>query len=106
MQDFGGTSLYGVPTMFIAELALPDFASYDLSTLRTGVMAGSLCPIEVMNRVISEMNMRDVAICYGMTETSPVSTMTRNGDTMQQRTETVGRTMPQLESQDRGPGHG
>ncbi|CAH0164518.1 3-[(3aS,4S,7aS)-7a-methyl-1, 5-dioxo-octahydro-1H-inden-4-yl]propanoyl:CoA ligase [Arthrobacter sp. Bi83] len=99
VQDFGGTSLYGVPTMFIAELALPDFASYDLSTLRTGVMAGSLCPIEVMNRVISEMNMEDVAICYGMTETSPVSTMTRSGDTMQQRTETVGRTMPRLESQ-------
>ena len=99
VQDFGGTSLYGVPTMFIAELALPDFASYDLSTLRTGVMAGSLCPIEVMNRVISEMNMKDVAICYGMTETSPVSTMTRDGDTMQHRTETVGRTMPQLESQ-------
>jgi fatty-acyl-CoA synthase len=99
VQDFGGTSLYGVPTMFIAELALPDFASYDLSTLRTGVMAGSLCPIEVMNRVISEMNMKDVAICYGMTETSPVSTMTRGGDTMQHRTETVGRTMPRLESQ-------
>ncbi|HEY3573734.1 MAG TPA: AMP-binding protein [Arthrobacter sp.] len=98
VQDFGGTSLYGVPTMFIAELALPDFASYDLSTLRTGVMAGSLCPIEVMNRVISEMNMLDVAICYGMTETSPVSTMTRGGDTLQQRTETVGRTMPRLES--------
>jgi fatty-acyl-CoA synthase len=98
VQDFGGTSLYGVPTMFIAELALPDFASYDLSTLRTGVMAGSLCPIEVMNRVISEMNMKDVAICYGMTETSPVSTMTRDGDTLQQRTETVGRTMPRLEN--------
>jgi fatty-acyl-CoA synthase len=98
VQDFSGTSLYGVPTMFIAELALPDFGSYDLSTLRTGVMAGSLCPIEVMNRVISEMNMMDVAICYGMTETSPVSTMTRKGDTLQQRTETVGRTMPQLES--------
>ncbi|MFC8411583.1 AMP-binding protein [Arthrobacter sp. NPDC057259] len=98
VQDFGGTSLYGVPTMFIAELALPDFASYDLSTLRTGVMAGSLCPIEVMNRVIAEMNMRDVAICYGMTETSPVSTMTRSVDTMEQRTQTVGRTMPQLES--------
>ncbi|MBT2521447.1 AMP-binding protein [Arthrobacter sp. ISL-28] len=98
VQDFGGTSLYGVPTMFIAELALPDFASYDLSTLRTGVMAGSTCPIEVMNRVISEMNMRDVAICYGMTETSPVSTMTRSGDTLEQRTQTVGRTLPQLES--------
>ncbi|MEV5051663.1 AMP-binding protein [Arthrobacter sp. LAR12-1-1.1] len=98
VQDFGGTSLYGVPTMFIAELALPEFASYDLATLRTGVMAGSLCPIEVMNRVITEMNMTDVAICYGMTETSPVSTMTRSVDTMAQRTETVGRTMPNLES--------
>ncbi|PTT70224.1 AMP-binding protein [Arthrobacter sp. HMWF013] len=106
VQDFGGTSLYGVPTMFIAELALPDFASYDLSTLRTGVMAGSLCPIEVMNRVISGMNMKDVAICYGMTETSPVSTMTRKGDTLQQRTETVGRTMPQLESRVVDPGTG
>ncbi|MFF1250902.1 AMP-binding protein [Pseudarthrobacter sp. NPDC058329] len=106
VQDFGGTSLYGVPTMFIAELALPDFASYDLSTLRTGVMAGSLCPIEVMNRVISEMNMRDVAICYGMTETSPVSTMTRDGDTLQHRTETVGRTMPHLESKIVDPGTG
>ena len=106
VQDFGGTSLYGVPTMFIAELALPDFASYDLSTLRTGVMAGSLCPMEVMNRVISEMNMKDVAICYGMTETSPVSTMTRQGDTLQHRTETVGRTMPQLESKIVDPGTG
>jgi fatty-acyl-CoA synthase len=106
VQDFGGTSLYGVPTMFIAELALPDFGSYDLSTLRTGVMAGSPCPIEVMNRVISEMNMKDVAICYGMTETSPVSTMTRAGDTLQQRTETVGRTMPRLQSQIVDPGSG
>lgn len=106
VQDFGGTSLYGVPTMFIAELALPDFGTYDLSTLRTGVMAGSLCPIEVMNRVISEMNMRDVAICYGMTETSPVFTMTRRGDTPQHRTETVGRTMPQLENQIVDPGTG
>ncbi|MFJ6535471.1 AMP-binding protein [Paenarthrobacter sp. NPDC091711] len=98
VQDFGGTSLYGVPTMFIAELALEDFTSYDLSTLRTGVMAGSLCPIEVMRRVIDEMHMVDVAICYGMTETSPVSTMTRAGDTLEQRTGTVGRTMPHLES--------
>lgn len=98
VQDFGGTSLYGVPTMFIAELALPDFASYRLDTLRTGVMAGSLCPIEVMKRVISDMHMSDVAICYGMTETSPVSTMTRAGDTLAQRTETVGPTMPNLES--------
>jgi fatty-acyl-CoA synthase len=106
VQDFGGTSLYGVPTMFIAELALPDFSSYDLSTLRTGVMAGSVCPVEVMNRVIAEMHMVDVAICYGMTETSPVSTMTRNGDTMRQRTETVGRTMPNLESKIVDPGSG
>ncbi|HEY9357377.1 MAG TPA: AMP-binding protein [Arthrobacter sp.] len=106
VQDFGGTSLYGVPTMFIAELALPDFASYDLATLRTGVMAGSVCPVEVMNRVISEMHMVDVAICYGMTETSPVSTMTRDGDTLAQRTETVGRTMPRLESQVIDPGSG
>ncbi|RDV07979.1 AMP-binding protein [Arthrobacter sp. RT-1] len=106
VQDFGGTSLYGVPTMFIAELALPDFASYDLSTLRTGVMAGSLCPIEVMNRVISDMNMKDVAICYGMTETSPVSTMTRQGDTLQHRTETVGRTMPHLENKIVDPASG
>jgi fatty-acyl-CoA synthase len=98
VQDFGGTSLYGVPTMFIAELALPDFASYRLGTLRTGVMAGSLCPIEVMKRVISDMHMEEVAICYGMTETSPVSTMTGPGDTLAQRTETVGRTMPHLES--------
>ncbi len=106
VQDFGGTSLYGVPTMFIAELALEDFASYDLSTLRTGVMAGSLCPIEVMRRVIDEMHMVDVAICYGMTETSPVSTMTRAGDTLEQRTTTVGRTMPHLESRIVDPGSG
>ncbi|HEU4666310.1 MAG TPA: AMP-binding protein [Arthrobacter sp.] len=106
VQDFGGTSLYGVPTMFIAELALPDFATYDLSTLRTGVMAGSPCPVEVMKRVISDMHMKDVAICYGMTETSPVSTMTRQGDTLRHRTETVGRTMPRLESQVVDPASG
>ncbi|WP_017200195.1 AMP-binding protein [Arthrobacter sp. M2012083] len=106
VQDFGGTSLYGVPTMFIAELALEDFDSYDLSTLRTGVMAGSLCPIEVMRRVIDEMHMIDVAICYGMTETSPVSTMTRAGDTVEQRTSTVGRTLPHLESRIVDPASG
>ncbi|WP_417234388.1 AMP-binding protein [Arthrobacter sp.] len=98
VQEHRGTSLYGVPTMFIAELALPDFGDYDLSTLRTGVMAGSTCPVEVMERVISEMNMGEVAICYGMTETSPVSTMTRTDDSLERRTQTVGRTMPQLES--------
>jgi fatty-acyl-CoA synthase len=92
------TSLYGVPTMFIAELNLPDFADYDLSTLRTGIMAGSPCPVEVMKRVVAEMNMSEVAICYGMTETSPVSTMTRRDDGLDRRTETVGRVMPHLES--------
>ena len=92
------TSLYGVPTMFIAELGLPSFADFDLSSLRTGIMAGSPCPVEVMKRVVTEMHMAEVAICYGMTETSPVSTMTRPDDDLSRRTETVGRTMPHLES--------
>jgi fatty-acyl-CoA synthase len=91
------TSLYGVPTMFIAELALPDFASYDLSTLRTGIMAGSPCPVEVMKRVISEMNMTEVTICYGMTETSPVSTQTQADDDTDRRVSTVGRVHPHVE---------
>jgi len=91
------TSLYGVPTMFIAELGLSDFGSYDLSSLRTGIMAGSPCPVEVMKRVISDMNMAEVSICYGMTETSPVSTQTRMDDDLERRTETVGRVMPHLE---------
>jgi fatty-acyl-CoA synthase len=91
------TSLYGVPTMFIAELALPDFASYDLSSLRTGIMAGSPCPVEVMKRVLSEMHMTEVTICYGMTETSPVSTQTTADDDMERRVSTVGRVHPHLE---------
>jgi len=91
------TSLYGVPTMFIAELSHPAFASHDLSSLRTGVMAGSPCPVEVMKRVIAEMHMSEVAICYGMTETSPVSTQTRRDDDLERRTATVGRVMPHLE---------
>ncbi len=91
------TSLYGVPTMFIAELALPDFASYDLSSLRTGIMAGSPCPVEVMKRVVSEMHMTDVTICYGMTETSPVSTQTTADDDMERRVATVGRAGPHIE---------
>ncbi|GLX02735.1 AMP-binding protein [Microtetraspora sp. NBRC 16547] len=91
------TSLYGVPTMFIAELGLPDFTAFDLSSLRTGIMAGSPCPVEVMKRVVTEMNMSEVAICYGMTETSPVSTMTRRDDGLARRTETVGRAMPHIE---------
>ena len=91
------TSLYGVPTMFIAELALPDFESFDLSSLRTGIMAGSPCPVEVMKQVIDRMGMAEVSICYGMTETSPVSLQTRSDDSIAQRTETVGRVGPHLE---------
>ncbi len=91
------TSLYGVPTMFIAELALPDFASYDLSSLRTGIMAGSPCPVEVMKRVVSEMHMTEVTICYGMTETSPVSTQTTADDDMERRVSSVGRAGPHIE---------
>ncbi|MFV2119541.1 AMP-binding protein [Streptomyces sp. Act-28] len=91
------TSLYGVPTMFIAELNLPDFAAYDLSSLRTGIMAGSPCPVGVMKRVVAEMNMAEVSICYGMTETSPVSTQTRRDDDLERRTSTVGRVLPHVE---------
>ncbi|WNV82024.1 AMP-binding protein [Umezawaea sp. Da 62-37] len=91
------TSLYGVPTMFIAELAEPDFDSYDLSSLRTGIMAGSPCPVEVMKQVIDRMGMSEVSICYGMTETSPVSTQTRVDDSLDRRVSTVGRVGPHLE---------
>ncbi|SFK62775.1 AMP-binding protein [Amycolatopsis sacchari] len=91
------TSLYGVPTMFIAELAQPDFESYDLSSLRTGIMAGSPCPVEVMKQVIERMGMGEVSICYGMTETSPVSTQTRADDSIERRVSTVGRVGPHLE---------
>ncbi|MFL0578154.1 AMP-binding protein [Dietzia sp. 179-F 9C3 NHS] len=91
------TSLYGVPTMFIAELALEDFDSYDLSTLRTGIMAGSPCPESTMRQVIDRMNMEEVSICYGMTETSPVSTQTRADDSLDRRVGTVGRVGPHLE---------
>jgi fatty-acyl-CoA synthase len=97
VQDERCTSLYGVPTMFIAELAVPDLGSYDLSSLRTGIMAGASCPVEVMKRVIAEMNMREVTIMYGMTETSPVSTMTRRDDELQRRVATVGSAMPHVE---------
>ncbi|WIX92985.1 AMP-binding protein [Amycolatopsis sp. DG1A-15b] len=91
------TSLYGVPTMFIAELNHPDFADYDLSSLRTGIMAGSPCPVEVMKQVVSRMGMEQVTICYGMTETSPVSTQTRVDDSLELRVSTVGRVHPHLE---------
>jgi fatty-acyl-CoA synthase len=91
------TVLYGVPTMFIAELDHPDFASYDLTSLRTGIMAGSPCPEEVMKKVIDRMHMADVTICYGMTETSPVSTQTGPDDDVEHRTATVGRAIPHVE---------
>ena len=91
------TSLYGVPTMFIAELGDPGLADYDLSSLRTGIMAGSPCPIEVMRQVVDQMNMREVTIAYGMTETSPVSTQTSADDPLEKRVTTVGRVHPHVE---------
>jgi fatty-acyl-CoA synthase len=91
------TALFGVPTMFIAELAHPDFNSYDLSSLRTGVMAGAPCPAETMERVMGEMNMTDVTIAYGMTETSPVSFQTSVDDPVDKRVNTVGRVHPHVQ---------
>ena len=91
------TSLYGVPTMFIAELEHPDFARFDLSSLRTGIMAGSPCPVEVMKHAMSTMHMGEVTICYGMTETSPVSTQTGPDDSVDKRVGTVGRVHPHVE---------
>ena len=91
------TTLYGVPTMFIAELDHPDFKTFDLSSLRTGIMAGAPCPIEVMKRVNNEMNMREVTIAYGMTETSPVSFQSATDDPLERRVSTVGRIHPHVE---------
>jgi fatty-acyl-CoA synthase len=91
------TSLYGVPTMFIAELEHPDFGSFDLSSLRTGIMAGSPCPVEVMRKVVDRMHMGEVTICYGMTETAPVSTQTSADDPLERRVSTVGRVHPHVE---------
>ena len=97
VQEEKCTALYGVPTMFIAELDHPDFSRFDLTSLRTGVMAGSPCPSEVMKKVISLMHMREVEICYGMTETSPVSTQTRIDAPLDKRVSTVGIIHPHLE---------
>ncbi|HEY7022798.1 MAG TPA: AMP-binding protein [Ktedonobacterales bacterium] len=97
IQEEHCTALYGVPTMFIAELADPNFAQYDFSSLRTGVMAGSPCPVEVMRQVIDKMHMSEVQICYGMTETSPVSFQTRADDTVELRVATVGSVHPHVE---------
>jgi len=97
LQDERCTSLYGVPTMFIAEWSLPDFERYDLSSVRTGIMAGSPCPVEVMKRVITELGMADVTIAYGMTETSPVATQSRPDDDLRRRVSTVGTPLPHVE---------
>jgi len=97
VEEERATALYGVPTMFIAELEHPEFGSFDLSSLRTGVMAGSPCPVEVMKKVQSVMNMREVEICYGMTETSPVSTQTRIGAPLEKQVGTVGQVHPHVE---------
>ncbi len=97
VHDEKCTSLYGVPTMFIAALEHPDVDEYDLSSLRTGIMAGSPCPVEVMKRVISDFNMTEVTIAYGMTETSPVSTQTAPDDDIDRRVSTVGRIHPHVE---------
>jgi fatty-acyl-CoA synthase len=97
VQEERCTSLYGVPTMFIAELEHPDFPKYEFSSLRTGIMAGSPCPVEVMKKVQSAMNMTEVTICYGMTETSPVSTQSNTDDPLEKRVTTVGPVHPHVE---------
>lgn len=100
------TGVYGVPTMFIAMLGHPDFADADLSSLRTGIMAGSVCPVEVMKRCVADMNMAEVAIAYGMTETSPVSCQTLIDDDLERRTASIGRAHPHVEVKIVDPGSG
>jgi fatty-acyl-CoA synthase len=97
------TAVYGVPTMFIAELNHPMFRMFDLSSLRTGIMAGSPCPIETMRQVIDQMHMKEVTICYGLTESSPVMTQTRYDDSLEVKVETVGRALPGVEVTIRDP---
>lgn len=97
VQDEKATALHGVPTMFIAELNHPDFDKFDTSTLRTGIMAGAVCPIEVMKRVIEEMGASEITICYGQTESSPVITQTRTDDPIEKRVSTVGKPHPHVE---------
>jgi fatty-acyl-CoA synthase len=92
------TSLYGVPTMYVMELNHPEFTRFDLSSLRTGAMGGSPCPVEIMRRVIADMNMKEVTICYGMTELSPISFQTQHDDTLERRVGTVGRVHPHVEA--------
>jgi fatty-acyl-CoA synthase len=97
VQNERCTSLYGVPAMYVAEFALPDFAAFDLTSLRTGMMSGAPCPIELMKRVLTEMHMGEIVIAYGQTETSPVVTMSDAADPIDIRVHTVGRAMPQTE---------
>ena len=97
LADEKCTAVYGVPTMFVGMLGHPDLASFDLSTLRTGIMAGAPCPIEVMKRCVAEMNLSEVTIAYGMTETSPVSFQTAIGDPLERQVSTVGRVHPHVE---------
>ena len=97
IHDERATSVYGVPAMYVAEFALPDFHAFDFSSLRTGMMSGAPCPIELMKRVLNEMHIRELVIAYGQTETSPVTTMSDAGDTIEVRVNTVGRAMPQTE---------
>jgi fatty-acyl-CoA synthase len=97
VHDERGTSVYGVPTMYVAEMGLPDFASFDLTSLRTGMMSGAPCPVELMKRVLDEMHCKELVIAYGQTETSPVCTMSDASDSIDIRVNTVGRAMPQTE---------
>jgi fatty-acyl-CoA synthase len=97
IQEERGTSVYGVPAMYVAEFALPDFKSFDLTSLRTGMMSGAPCPIELMKRVLNEMHCKELVIAYGQTETSPVCTMSDASDSIEVRVNTVGRAMPQTE---------
>jgi fatty-acyl-CoA synthase len=99
IHDERATSVYGVPAMYVAEFALPEFASYDLTSLRTGMMSGAPCPIELMKRVLTEMHIGELVIAYGQTETSPVVTMSDASDSIEVRVNTVGRAMPQTEIQ-------
>jgi fatty-acyl-CoA synthase len=97
VHDERATSVYGVPAMYVAEFGLDDFASYDTTSLRTGMMSGAPCPVELMKRVLEEMHIRELVIAYGQTETSPVVTMSDAGDSLEVRVNTVGRAMPQTE---------
>jgi fatty-acyl-CoA synthase len=97
VHDERATSVYGVPAMYVAEFGLPDFANFDLTSLRTGMMSGAPCPVELMKRVLNEMHIGELVIAYGQTETSPVVTMSDAGDSIEIRVNTVGRAMPQTE---------